>query len=262
MTTDRPSALWVSLIALSLLAAGTADAGKRRPRGNSVDDAFEQLESRFNLYFLDAVTGKPVPGATVSFEGSSQSTDDGGSVNFAMPTDLGAEDRRAGEFRCDGYVSTRFEVEFLSGLLFFNRYSVSPSLPAGPLRVVLDWSEKPGDLDAHLKKEGAYHISYREKIKVEDQAALDRDDTDGQGPETITVQHPDDGATYSFFVHDYSNRSSTSSKALAASRAHVRVYSAGGLVQSFQVPQDLEGNTWKVFQVIQGVVMPEQSTAR
>jgi uncharacterized protein YfaP (DUF2135 family) len=127
---------------------------------------------------------------------------------------------------------------------------------------VLDWGEQPRDLDAHLMKEGSYHISYRDKIKIEDQAWLDRDDTDGQGPETITLKRPDDGGRYFFFVHDYSNRKSTNSKALAESRAHVRVYSSGGLVNSFRVPQNLRGTKWPVFQVDNGVVTPADATAR
>jgi hypothetical protein len=246
---------WALVLALMLFPqVNEAEARGKRPSGRSADDAFTELDDGLRLHFFDAVSGKPIRGAQIGFGDQLSSTDRLGTVSFDMPTGLGEEDTLHGTFRADGYVSSKFEVHFMVGVLFLNRYSMSPALEPGPLRVVLDWAESPSDLDAHLVKEGQYHISYRDKVKVEDHAWLDRDDLDGHGPETITLLTPNDDATYSFFVHDFTNRTKTSSDGLSKSRARVTVYTASGLLKTFRAPADLRGDTWQVFRVIGGRV--------
>ena len=208
-------------------------------------DAFAALDKKFNLRFFDAVSGKPIPGATVTFEGTNGRTASDGSVTFKKPKNLKMKDMRYATFSKTGYVRAKVEVEFLARGLFFNRYSITRSLPPGRLRVVLDWSDRPGDLDAHLVKEGSYHISYRDTRKFEDRAWLDRDDRDGFGPETITINRLDPNATYRFIVHDYTNRARQASSKLSASRAHVRVYTERGLLHTFSVPRNGQGTAWK-----------------
>ena len=136
----------------------------------------------------------------------------------------------------------------MAGSLFFNRFSVSQMLTPGRLRVVLDWDRAPLDLDAHLIKVGAYHISYRKMRVYQDQAKLDRDDRDGYGPETITIERVDPTARYRFYVHDYTR----SSKMGDMSKAHVRVYSERGLEKTYVIPRQLKGDQWSVFELHQG----------
>ncbi len=63
-------------------------------------------------------------------------------------------------------------------------------MKVGSIRIILDWDKSPNDLDAHLVKDGDYHISYRNKRVADDGAAqLDRDDMNGYGPETITINN-------------------------------------------------------------------------
>jgi len=81
---------------------------------------------------------------------------------------------------------------------------------------------------------------------------LDRDDRDGFGPETITVKNIDDTAEYLFFVKDYSNRDDKSSKRLAKSKATVRVYGEGQLLEEFRIDDTQRGNAWKVFRLVNG----------
>ena len=140
--------------------------------------------------------------------------------------------------------------------LWFNRYSISPALAPGKIRIVLDWASRPADLDAHLVKKGQYHISYRDKRKFEDQAALDRDDRDGYGPETVTIERLDPKADYAYFVHDYTNRKRADSSDLSASKAHVLIYADGQLKEQMWLSGGAPGRIWHVLDIRQGGLQP------
>ena len=211
------------------------------------NDAILELEGRFTLYFLDAQTGRPIPDASVTFAGRRERTSAEGCVRFPLPKGEGdslMNATREAHFERDGYATVKAELRFMAESVFFNRFSISRALPAGKLRVVLDWGDKPTDLDAHLVREGEYHISYRDMRSYKDLAMLDRDDRDGFGPETVTIERLDTRAHYRFFVEDY-----TRSKRLKDSKAHVRVYTEQGLVKTFTVPANLSGDAWQVFEL-------------
>lgn len=211
------------------------------------NDAILEMEGRLTLYFFDAQTGGPIVGASVGFEGQRAQTSAQGCVRFRMPEAQGDElmnSVRTAHFEHTGYATVKAEVRFMAESVFFNRFSVSKALPPGKLRVVLDWGDRPTDLDAHLVREGEYHISFREMRAYKDLAMLDRDDRDGFGPETVTIARLDPQASYRFFVEDY-----TRSGRLKDSKAHVRVYTEQGLVKTFVVPAGISGNTWSVFEL-------------
>ena len=86
-------------------------------------------------------------------------------------------------------------------------------------------------------------------------AWIDRDDKDGQGPETVSLYKMQTGV-YRYSVHDYKNSASTSSRTLGGSNAKVNVYSRAGLVASYIVPNQ-EGTLWTVFEMDQnGAITP------
>ena len=119
------------------------------------EDAFAELDRKLTLRFTDALTGKPVAGATVVFQESEGRTDADGAVQFPMPEELGAGEKELeATFRKSGYVTTQVKLRFMAGTLFANRFSVMPSLPPGRVRIVLDWEGTPPDLDAHLVNVG------------------------------------------------------------------------------------------------------------
>lgn len=140
---------------------------------------------------------------------------------------------------------------------------------APPFRVVLQWGAAPNDLDAHLTgplpPEDRFHVYFGNPChpgpatgcQTAGQAVtLDRDDTDGTGPEVITVDQQVAG-TYRFSVHDFTNRFATPlespSSALAASGATVTLYLASPPPstpnpQVFSVP-NLPGTLWTVFEI-------------
>lgn len=231
---------------LAPLEKRSGDPIRDRIRQKAADQNSE-LRKQLTLYFLDAQTGVGISGAEVSLLNEHGRTDHGGRVCFTYPSgDLMNEVLKA-TFEKRGYVKMSAELRFMAGALFFNRFSVSKALPPGKLRIVLDWGAQPSDLDAHLLREGAYHISYREMRVYQDLALLDRDDRDGFGPETITINRVDPKAHYSFFVRDF-----TQSGKLSESKAHVRVYSGQNLLKTYEIPAQVSGHDWQVFSVING----------
>ncbi len=242
-------------VVVALALTSTAWAAPPKFRGNP-DDAFKELDKQFTLRFYNAVTGKPIANARVRFEGRKARTDREGAVRFVFPKKLAPEDTRHAYFSRRGYVSAKVPVRFQVGTLFFNRYSVSPAIPIGYLRIVLDWGKAPLDLDTHLVKKGSYHISFRKTRNYRERAWLDRDDRNGYGPETITIKRVNRRGVYHFFVHDWSNRSTPESDRLSASRAHVRVYTRKGLKHSWSVPAGKSGTFWKVFTLRKGRIEP------
>jgi hypothetical protein len=227
-----------------------------------VDDQFAELDNEVVLRFFDALTGQPLSDAYVIFEGQKGSTDNLGAVRFTMSSDLPASDyRTTAKISKDGYLSVDIPVVFMAGSLWNNRYSISPKLDSTQFRIILDWGNKPRDLDAHLIKKNmdnqdVYHISFHDMKRHEDNARLDIDDKNGEGPETITIKKLDPSAHYRYFIHDYSNKNKKRSKDLSESRAHVSIYDARGLVRSFSVPYDDTGIVWDVFEIRQGEIVP------
>jgi hypothetical protein len=152
-----------------------------------------------------------------------------------------------------GYTDTRFTVYALGGETSGGQdASMSPELGSGEIRIVLRWGSTPWDLDSHLSGPssdgGEFHCYYYEPVPDPGYVNLDRDDTDGEGPETITIQQRLTG-TYRYLVHDYTNRYSTTSSALSSSGAHVRVYGESGELAAFNVPTGQGGTVWEVFEL-------------
>lgn len=126
----------------------------------------------------------------------------------------------------------------------------------GIIRIVLTWNEQPWDLDSHLfgpisnDVSGFFHTYYAGREYYDESllvADLDRDDTDSYGPETTTIHEIRTGNAYSFYVHDYTNLSSSNSTAMSMSGAVVRVYNDNTLVRTFAIPVGRDGTVWHVF---------------
>jgi hypothetical protein len=218
------------------------------------DDVFDELDHQaLTLRFFNAVSGAGIPAATVSVNGADYSTDDEGTMRFPVPDSDGIFPV---SFRAPKYVAVDFNIEIMAGTLFFNRFSVSPLLDVKYLRVVLDWDATPPDLDAHLIKHGAFHLSFRDMRTAEDGSGqLDRDATNGYGPETITLKEVSAANTYTFFVHDYTDGNNPATRNLAQSKATVKVFGDGKLLNVFEVPRTGTGNYWRVFMIANGGIV-------
>ena len=131
-------------------------------------------------------------------------------------------------------------------------FAISPVTSDDVYRIILSWGSSPSDLDSHLvgalSSGGTEHVYYSSKTGYA--SNLDVDDTSSYGPETITVTDFADFTNgFTYYVHDYTNRSSSSSTALAGSDAKVEVYKGSTLVKTFYVPTSGSGTVWNVFSI-------------
>jgi len=222
---------------------------------NKSVDAETELGGKLTLHFMDALSGDPIEGANVIIANSVEYTTDFMGRVFFESNEMDALLTVA--FTHPDYIESKFEIQVSAGTIFFNRFSVSPAMKVGNIRIILDWDKTPDDLDAHLVKDSDYHISYRNKRVADDGAAqLDRDDMNGYGPETITINNVDQTAKYKYYIHDYSNGGNESNKQLGNSKATIKVYDRIlGLVKVISVPTNLTGDKWQVFEIVNGKIL-------
>lgn len=215
---------------------------------------------------VDAATAKPVGGLTLYVRrGLNNKT--GEIVDTVITSSSGyyttaklpagnyciqIKDEREGVVKKDRYLSDIFNIKILGNTTINNQNAtVSKKLNDGQLRIVLEWGEKPLDLDSHLfgprSNNGKFHIFYRSKIYSDSKgkrAELDVDDTTSYGPETTTIYIPEDGV-YDFYVHNYSG-----SPSINTSNATVKVYTGikNEPAYIFEVPNNSTNyKIWKVF---------------
>ncbi len=237
------------------LRAQTETEGRTEMK-DRFDDAFTEVEDGLmTLRFINCENGEPVPDALIRVENVDIfTTDQDGKIRFPILDD----GKYQVQFLKEGFVKAALPFEVVAGTIFQNRFSVSPILDIKYMRAALDWGKRPRDLDAHLEKLGSYHISYRDKKRSADGTArLDRDDTDGEGPETITVEDPQENATYSFWVHDFTNRNNPEKNKLSKSKAKVSLWLNNEFMGSWNVPTRISGNKWMVFQIKNGKLVEQ-----
>lgn len=126
-------------------------------------------------------------------------------------------------------------------------YAISETnLQLDSFRVVLNWGATPRDLDLHARY-GDSHILFSSKTGSD--GFLDVDDTDGLGPETITIKKRHDGEKYIFAVHNYSAGGQHLTRDLSRSDAKVFVYVGQTLLRSYYIPKAQVGELWVVFSI-------------
>ncbi|CAN5259433.1 hypothetical protein BH09ACT8_BH09ACT8_56740 [soil metagenome] len=149
------------------------------------------------------------------------------------------------------------------------------------VKIVLTWGSSPSDLDSHLTGPPSvvggspFHVFYSQRDYFQNgsyssantrlSVDLDYDDTSSYGPESTTIRNLVPGDYY-FYVHDYSNRNSTSSTAMGDSGATVTVYKPsqsddqnlfgflfgsifGSAPTVFHVDTSSDGTLWTVFKL-------------
>jgi uncharacterized protein YfaP (DUF2135 family) len=123
-------------------------------------------------------------------------------------------------------------------------------------RFVLSWGASPSDLDSHLTgpvpgASNRFHVYFSNKgsATASPFARLDVDETDGFGPETITISQQFPGV-YRYYVYQWSSAGS-----IPASNARVDVYQGNTLVRQFFPPQGT-GRYWTVFEIDGATLTP------
>lgn len=225
----------------------------------------------FHGTIRDAVTNEPLSGVTLNlYEGWNNLAES----NTALRT---LTTNSSGEFRYEtaslfghliglpsgnytltaskeGYSDTSYNIIIYPGATDDNpaiSETMSPEMNDGYYRIVLTWGMYPHDLDSHLvantASDSQIHVYYSNKNPAPYYANLDVDDTDSEGPETITITNFDGLQDIHYAVHDYTNRYEASSNALSSSGAIVRLYKGSQLLRTFNVPAGYNGTEWDVF---------------
>lgn len=207
---------------------------------------------------INAVTGKGLDGAELSFEPKergldSVQTETDRTGSFSTELEPGNYEVEVSK---DGFITDSFELEVeentpVSGISF----PLSPELAMGEIRIVLTWNAYPSDLDSHLSgrtPSGRNFELYFGRRDISDGntpvASLDVDETGGFGPETTTIYVDGD---YHFWVEDF-----THTGEMSGSGAQVKVYlSDQGAPEVFDVPSG-SGNVWDVFTIENGTIRP------
>lgn len=160
------------------------------------------------------------------------------------------------ELSCDGYVTSYCNVVSYAQCVEQN-LTITPEMSTSQMRVVLTWGTAPSDLDSHLiaktlSDSNNYHVYYSNKNAYNNSgnviANLDRDDTNGEGPETTTFIADSEGI-YEFYIDWYSGNGTW-----ATSNGKVEVYSGSNLIATYYVPNiSNKSGSWKVFTIEDGV---------
>ncbi len=210
----------------------------------------------------NAYTGGGVEGATLTFRKGWNNTT--GEVLHTMQTEYN------GYYTCnqlvlgnytvwvekEGFTGSSFNVAVTRSGSYSFSASINPDMPevTGDLRIVLTWGASPSDLDSHLvgpTKDGTstFHVYFSNKSYYYSGsvADLDVDDTSSYGPETVTIYDMNDSGIYSYYVHDFSNKSTTNGSYMANSSAKVQVYDGTILLYTYYVPVSGRGSVWHVF---------------
>jgi len=203
----------------------------------------------------DAISGNALSSVNLKFR-LGINVQDGTVINSTTTTDSGAYEiiLSAGNYTVEaskeGYTTRYFNIVSIGTQVKDNQNSsISPIISEDEIRIVLDWGATPSDLDSHLwtpNIEGsAYHVYYssRGSVSSAPYAQLDTDDTNGYGPETITLTSQFPG-TYYYSVFNYSG-----SPDIKISSAKVEVYNSTGLVKEYIIPLSGEGRYWNVFSI-------------
>lgn len=146
-----------------------------------------------------------------------------------------------------GFVNYSFTMRVRRGGTTFARTPLSNSLSRGKVRFVLTWGSRPRDLDSWLRTPGGCLVKYNRRRCTTHGglAQLDKDDTNGHGPETVTIHRRARSGTYTYIVHQYSGDGN-----MPRSPAVVRVYS-GRRVYVFRAGRhgSFRGRHWCVARV-------------
>ncbi len=195
----------------------------------------------------NAVNGEIVPGVSVTIGENMALTDNEGQYNMYLAIQSGLYQVSAvNDSFCPFNGSFEIPEGFSSNTFTYN-FSVSPYPEPGEIRMVLNWGAQPGDLDSHLKTpeiEGqTHHISYANRGNADSSPyiTLDVDDTDGYGPETITIKQSFAG-NYVYYIYQYSSAGS-----LQESGGVIQIYNSPTCDgETIQVPSEGEGRYWYV----------------
>lgn len=207
---------------------------------------------------VDSQGGDPITGALVRFVRGSASVEATTDATGTFTIDGIATGTYTVTIRADGFLDVVLnDVVIVDGANTLPQTVATVAPPAGAFRIVLSWGTEPRDLDSHLTgpngEGGRFHVYFSDET-FSDIAMLDTDDTNGEGPETITLT-PRTNGMYRYSVHNFSDQSTSGSQGIAGTvndqdiPARVQVYTNQGLLREYRAPAAAPGDTWRVFEM-------------
>lgn len=218
---------------------------------------------------VDALSGEPVEGVPLSLQVGSNApvgdaavgateSDAVGAFAFSVTrpglyTVTAAEGPGTGPARFPAFLSARGGVAL--GV-------VGPPVLAGQLRATLVWAESPSDLDMHLSAPlkggiagtdgtGQYHIwsgapTHPARSEGEEREAwFDRQDADGEGPESVWIDSLAEEGEVRLSIFDADNRSDADSAALGGSDAVLQVWFSEDTPRYYSASPGEIGTLWR-----------------
>ena len=214
----------------------------------------------------DAATGKAVSNAQVDARSgknnrtgtivASTKTDNNGAYALNLPK---------GDYTLQ-ITKKNFVGYFVNVALTGNKTVSTPitqTLADSKFRIVLSWGSAPKDLDLHVtgptNGSTRFHTYWSKRKYTLNGfvlSLLDVDSKKGYGPETNTLDlSKGKNGIYHIYVHDYTDRSSGNTNALAKSGAKVDIYSGSKLLATYPVP-NVYGTVWQVCDIVNGTLRP------
>jgi hypothetical protein len=195
----------------------------------------------------------PLEGVYASIVGSgySATTDSSGSFSIEAPAGLVTL-----RFSLSGWTFSDITVRIRAGQTVTVSEGIIGYAPLGEdqYRIVLTWGELPVDLDSHLLLPSLEDVYFENETASDGSARLDWDDTDGFGPETITITTIKSG-TYHYAVYNFD----TDGTMRSISNAVVKVYDSDGIVGTVHIT-DASGEAsstddwWDVLTIDDGLI--------
>ena len=210
----------------------------------------EEQKKKRVIIIKDSDTGNPLSNANVNIDEKWDTlTDESGAAH--LPDEVKDGEHTMTVTRGDEYVPTKGLFTVVDSVIPEQpQVSIPKAVDYSRIKIILDWGEYPSDLDSHVIC-GYHHVYYSNMNEAG--INLDRDDTTGYGPETITIQDVSPSDLYEYYVFNYSDRDSGAyGTRLSNSGAQVRVYFDNEYKAAYKIQPEQNGITWHVFDIING----------
>ncbi len=189
----------------------------------------------------NATSGLGVPDVDVVVGGEATVTDANGdySVSGVVPGD--AVPVTAAK---EGFLPQAATVDVDAGATVVRNIVIVPIVDTDEFRFVLTWGADPRDLDSHMwiptDPPTYYHVYFGDEGSLTESpyTQLDTDETQGYGPETITVL-PEYSGDYTYAIYEWSGDGT-----LATSNAVVQIYAGNLLLHELPAPTTTCGENW------------------
>ena len=205
-----------------------------------------ELEGNIIFSFKDSKDCTPITNAKVTFAGKQFTTDYNGYLTLPIPPE-NIDMQIPLKVEKDGYITLKQNVMASVGSFWQNKFIMTKEIPIKSAKFILGWGESPKDLDLHLVSDD-FHISYRNKTGAVYKAKLDRDSTQGYGPETITLDLLDKHKSYKVYVYKFSTYGEFDHS------VNFSLYKNNKLDKSFSFPSNLHSRCVQVATIFNNTV--------